>query len=267
MAKRSLSCWQCGLPIEDPAARFCPHCGSPLVSTLTWWERFRRRPAWLQALAVVAVVAVLGAGAGLAITQALPRLPGEATPSAQALAPTQPLAATQPAVWASATPEAAPPTAAATDPQATTPASQPTATTPSPTDTPEPPTPSPTEDLQAALLDAAYRFQDAKAASQRTGDTSQLSQDLTGDALQRQIELVERWRDQGCYWEISLNAPLTVTILEMRSPDTALIEVAKVETRLLYCDDALESETRNDAYTTTYLMQRINGRWYTAERE
>ena len=173
------------------------------------------------------------------------------------------IVATQPAVWASATPEGAPPTAATTVTQA----APPTATVASPTDTPELPTPSPTEDLEAALLEAAYRFQDAKAASQRSGDTSQLSQDLTGDALERQIELVERWRDQGCYWEISLNAPLTVTILEMRGPDAALIEVAKVETRLLYCDDELESETRNDAYTTTYLMQRIDGRWYTAERE
>jgi hypothetical protein len=267
MVKRSLSCWQCGLPIEDPAARFCPHCGSPMVSTLTWWERFRRRPAWLQALAILAVVAVLGAGVGLAATLGLPLLRGEAAPTAQALAPTQPAGATQPAVWASATPENAPPTEAATITPAAPPTAQPTATVASPTDTPEAPTPSPTEDLAAALLDAAYRFQDAKAASQRTGDTSQLDEDLTGDALERQVELVERWRDQGCYWEISLNAPLTVTILEMRGPDAALVEVAKVETRLLYCDDALESETRNDAYTTTYLMQRIDGRWYTAERE
>jgi hypothetical protein len=43
--------------------------------------------------------------------------------------------------------------------------------------------------------------------------------------------------------------------------------VAKVETRLLYCGANLQSETRNDAYTTTYVMRKIDGHWYTAERE
>jgi hypothetical protein len=249
------------MSVEDPAARFCPHCGSPLVGSLTAWERFRRRPAWLQALALLPILALVGLGLALVAPKAVELLPGRAA------APTQPVAVVQTVAQETATLPVVAPSLEPTMTQPPVETVSPTLTPESPTSTPDLPAPTPTEDLDAALLDAAYRFQDAKAASQRTGETDQLSQDLTGDALERQVELVERWRNQGCYWEISLNAPLTVTILEMRGPDAALIEVAKVETRLLYCDDELESETRNDAYTTTYLMQRIAGRWYTAERE
>ncbi len=261
MVKRSLSCWQCGLPIEDASAHYCPHCGSPLVSSLSWWERFRHRPAWVQALALLAIVAVIGAAGIVAAPRLLDLVRGEPAPTVAPPTATQPVAAALPTTSATVAATGEP------SPQVSPTSTEGPTATATATSTPETPEPTPTEDLEAALLDAAYRFQDAKATSQRTGDTSALSQDLTGDALERQIELVERWRDQGCYWEISLNAPLTIRILEVRGPDAALIEVGKVETRLLYCGDTLESETRNDAYTTTYLMQRIDGRWYTAERE
>ncbi len=94
MAKRSQFCWQCWKPIEDPAARFCPECGAPLIRSLTWWERFRRRPDWVQALALVAVIVVVGVVMVPKIVDLLPE---------RDVAPTQPVAVVQTVAQATAT--------------------------------------------------------------------------------------------------------------------------------------------------------------------
>jgi hypothetical protein len=128
-------------------------------------------------------------------------------------------------------------------------------------------TPTATPDVARQIEQAVIRFQEAKAYSQRTGDTSQLSQVLTGSALDRQISLVEQWHAQGCYWEISLDAPMEVRILELRSGNWTRVEVEKVETRLLYCKGTLDSATRGDAYTTVYVVELAAGQWRISERE
>ncbi len=247
---RSVSCWQCGADLPDPEARFCPACGAALTKP-TFWEEFRDKRGWLWVLlGIVAVVAAV-----LVVTQVLPGLRDVEE------VPTAPVVVQQPT--SGALPSAPVIAPAATDTVALAPT-----ITPRPTDEPtQEPEPTPTVDLETALLDAANRFQEAKAYSQATGDISQLGEALAGDALQRQIDLVNQWKDQGCSWEITLDEPLTVRILETRDDVWARVEVAKVETRLLTCDGKLESETRGDAYTTTYLVELIDGVWLITERE
>jgi hypothetical protein len=124
-----------------------------------------------------------------------------------------------------------------------------------------------TPDLATQILAAVHRYQEARAYSQLTGDTSRLSEALAGDALDRQVELVNGWHDDGCYWEITLDAPMLVSILELRSTRWVRVEVDKLETRLLYCGEELTSETRGDAYTTTYVVELVGDSWLVTGRE
>lgn len=121
--------------------------------------------------------------------------------------------------------------------------------------------------IEAAIRDAAERFQKAKQDSQRTGDTSQLSSALAGDALARQIALVNETKAAGCYWEISLDAPPQVEIVELRDDNYARITVSKTESRDKYCGGKLESSVTGDAYSAGYVVELIDGTWYVTERE
>ena len=249
---RPVSCWQCGADLPDPEARFCPVCGAALTKP-TFWEEFRDKRGWLWVLlGIIVVVAAV-----LVVTRVLPGLREGETPPTVPVVVQQPTAGALPSAPVIA--EAPTETAALAPTMTSAPTEEPT----------EQPTPGPTAtvDLETALLDAANRFQEAKAYSQATGDISQLGEALAGDALQRQIDLVNQWKDQGCSWEITLDEPLTVRILETRDDTWARIEVAKVETRLLTCDGTLESEIRGDAYTTTYVVELIDGVWLITERE
>lgn len=132
------------------------------------------------------------------------------------------------------------------------------------------PSPTPTalsrEAIEAAVREAVERFQEAKAYSQRTGDTSRLSEALAGSALERQIELVEQTKAAGCYWDISLDEPMRYEFLEVRD-DYVFVRVYKTESRRYYCGGALASSELGDAYSTTYVVERIDGKWYVTERE
>jgi len=257
---RSVSCWQCGADLPDPDARYCPACGAALARP-GFWEEFLRRRGWLWVLLGIAVVAAVA----LIVTRVLPGRGGQPivpTPLAGAeTGATQQVASGQPTAGlpGQATGQALTPGASATSTLAPT-------VTPSPaaTSTAEP---TPTMDLDAALLEAANRFQEAKAYSQATGDTSRLGEALAGDALQRQIELVNQWKDQGCSWEITLDEPLTVRVLETRDDAWARIEVSKVETRILHCEGQPDNVTSGDAYTTAYVVELIDGRWLVTQRE
>jgi type IV secretory pathway VirB10-like protein len=142
----------------------------------------------------------------------------------------------------------------------------PTAAPPSPTPEPSPTVPT-REQIEAAVTEAVERFQEAKEESQRTGDTSGLSAVLAKSALQRQIDLVNATRADGCYWEISLDEPMRVTITELRDNNYARVTVFKTETRIKYCNGALESSVTGDAYETYNTVELIDGRWYVTERE
>ncbi|NLD71475.1 MAG: DUF4101 domain-containing protein [Chloroflexi bacterium] len=142
----------------------------------------------------------------------------------------------------------------------------PTSAPPSPTPRPSPTVPT-REQIEAAIVDAVERFQEAKEESQRTGETSGLSAVLAKSALQRQTALVDDTRAAGCYWEISLDSPMQVEIDELRDDNYARVTVFKTESRKKYCDGALESSVTGDAYETWYVVERIDSRWYVTERE
>jgi len=246
----TVSCWQCGADLPDPEARFCPACGAALAKP-TFWETFARRRGWLWTLLGVILVGASFFG----LRWGLPRLRGRQVISTAATL-----------VAPGGLPSA--PVILPTDTAALAPTLTPRPPEPTAEPTAEPsPEPSATADLDALLLDAANRFQQAKADSQATGDTSRLGEVLAGDALARQIELVNQWKDQGCSWEITLDEPLTIRVLETRDGRWARIEVAKVETRRLTCGGELESATEGDAYTTTYVVEEIDGVWKITERE
>jgi len=182
-----------------------------------------------------------------------------------------------------APPEAQAPGAEPTvEPDASAPTTQPVATTlpvmpPLPTAaavtaaaTPAPnasPTVATREQMEAAITDAVEAFQEAKEESQRTGDTTGLSAVLAKDALQRQIELVNETKAAGCYWEISLDSPMRVTVTELRDNNYARVTVFKTESRKKYCNGALESSVTGDAYETYYVVELLDGDWYVTERE
>ena len=123
------------------------------------------------------------------------------------------------------------------------------------------------EQIEASIRDAAERFQEAKEYSQRTGDTSQLPQALARDALERQTQLVDETKAAGCYWEISLDAPLQVEVLDLRDNEYARIRVQKTESRHKYCDGKLVSSVTGDAYSAGYVVELIDGKWFVTERE
>ncbi|MFO7698515.1 MAG: zinc ribbon domain-containing protein [Anaerolineae bacterium] len=242
---RIVSCWQCGADLPDPEARFCPACGAALTKP-TFWEEFRDKKGWLWVLLGIAVVVAIA----LVVTQVLPRPGGEEE------VPTVPVVVAPTAGVLPSPPVIAPTDTVALAPTMTTqPTLEPTLE------------PTPTVDLDTLLLQAAERFQEAKAYSQATGDTSQLGEALAGDALQRQIDLVNQWKAQNCSWDITLDKPLTVKVLETRDDNWARIEVAKVETRILKCAGKADSVTAGDAYTTNYVVELIGGVWLITERE
>jgi len=150
---------------------------------------------------------------------------------------------------------------------------QPTAAQPTSPPTLPPSSPPPSEgtltreQVETAVTDAVERFQEAKEKAQRTGDTSQLNQVLAGQALERQIDLVNATTAAGCYWEISLTEPLRVEFIELRGDDYAFVRVYKTETRRKYCDGTLDAVAENDSYSTTYVVERIGDAWYVTERE
>lgn len=123
------------------------------------------------------------------------------------------------------------------------------------------------DQIEAAVTDAVERFQDAKEAAQKTGDTSLLNRVLAGQALERQIALVDATTAAGCYWEISLTQPLRVEFIEVRSDNYAFVRVYKTENRSKYCDGELVASAENDSYSTTYVVERIGDAWYVTERE
>jgi len=144
------------------------------------------------------------------------------------------------------------------------------AATPAPTLTPVP-TPSSASDdeIKDRVQDAIERFQKAKEYSQKTGDTSLLAQDLAGQALQRQIELVDQTKADGCYWEIKLDAPMTYEFLEIRNASYVRVKVTKTETRYKYCDNQQvdASSVDGETYDTTYIVEQIDSKWYVTQRE
>ncbi len=147
--------------------------------------------------------------------------------------------------------------------------------TPAPTLAPTPappagPTPTLTADqIQTAVKNAVDRFQKAKEYSQKTGDASRLTQDLAGQALERQIELVNTTKADGCYWDIKLDEPMRYEFLEIRGDNYARVKVTKVETRRKYCNNQLvaASSVEGEIYDTTYIVEQIGSKWYVTERE
>jgi len=138
-----------------------------------------------------------------------------------------------------------------------------------------PPSPEPTatpvewtrEAIEAAVRDAVERFQEAKEYSQRTGDVSRLPEVLAGQALQRQTDLVNQAHQANCYWDISLDEPMTYEFIEVRDDDYVSVRVFKTESRRYYCNDTLVSSWTGDAYSTVYVVERIGDAWYVTERE
>lgn len=181
------------------------------------------------------------------------------------------------------------PTGAATSTDILAPATTPSSSTPTPSTgnsatptvalSPTVPAASPTpeatptpeawtrERIEAAVRDAVERYQEAREYSQRTGDTSRLSEVLAGQALQRQTQLVQQYQNQNCYWEISLDEPMTYEFLQVRDDDWVQVRVSKVETRRYYCNDALRSTEARDAYSTVYVVERQEDGWYLTQRE
>lgn len=141
-----------------------------------------------------------------------------------------------------------------------------------PTNTPvvKPVTPTLTRaEIEAGVKDALERFQKAKEYSQKTGDTSQLSNVLAGQALNRQIELVNQTKAQNCYWDIWLDAPTRYEFLEVRGDSYVRVKAYKTETRHKYCNNQLvaSSSVDKESYSTSYTVERINGKWYVTVRE
>jgi len=234
----------------------------------------RRRSAGIS-WATVGLVAI-GAVIGAVILVLAIGMPG----GEEASAPGETPPATQAASAAGLTPPPSPEGASSTaSAPATGQESQPAATavatplptmpglpTPAPTAQPGPTMPSRAE-IEAAIREAAERFQKAKQDSQRSGDTSGLASALAGDALARQIALVNETKAAGCYWVITLDAPLEVEILELRDNNYARISVTKTESRAKYCGGALESQVTGDRYSAEYVVELIAGTWLVTERE
>jgi serine/threonine-protein kinase len=132
------------------------------------------------------------------------------------------------------------------------------------------PTPTlPQAQIEASVRNAVERFQTAKEYSQKTGDTSKLATVLAGQALERQVQLVNDTKAAGCYWDINLDAPMRYEFLEVRGDSYVRVKVFKVETRKKYCGGELvkSSSVDRESYNTTYVVEQINGRWFVTVRE
>jgi hypothetical protein len=121
-------------------------------------------------------------------------------------------------------------------------------------------------EIEASVIDAVVRFQEAKEYAQRTGDGSRLSEALMGPALERQTQLVNQTKAANCYWEIALDEPMRYAFLEVRDDTYVQVRVSKVETRRQYCNGRLASEALRDAYDATYDVQRVDDTWYIGSR-
>ncbi len=123
--------------------------------------------------------------------------------------------------------------------------------------------------IEAAVRDAVERFQKAKEYSQKTGETTFLPEVLAGQALERQIQLVNQTKAQGCYWDIWLDAPMRYEFLEVRGDRYVRVKVYKTETRHKYCNGRYEaaSSVDKESYDTSYTVEQINGKWYVTVRE
>ena len=270
-----MRCPNCTQAIPDQAS-FCRYCGSAITKasrSSPWFAFFGAVPG-------LVMVAILGLIAFREwsmprgqVTELLPTATGVpveiASPTAEA--PTETLSFTSTPVPASAT--SAPPET----PTPPTPTETPQDTaTPSPSATPTSivtQTPTPIvwtrEQIEAAVRDAVERFQRAKEYSQKTGDTSRLSDDLAGQALDRQIQLVNETKAANCSWEISLDSPMTYQFIEIRGDDYVMVKVNKTETTRKYCDGKFvaASSQESDNYNTSYIVQRFDSRWYVTGRE
>lgn len=232
----------------------------------------RRRSAGIswQSVALVSAGAIIGA---VVLVLVLGRPGEEPAPAAEQTPPSTALASAEgPGGAATLAPLTEPTSPSAPAAQNPTPSGAPAAPTMPPLPTAGPaPLPTATvptrEQIEASIRDAAERFQQAKEHSQRTGETSRLSEALARDALARQIALVNETKAAGCYWEITHKTPMTVEIIELRDNNYARIRVEKTESRSKYCDGKLESSVTDDTYSAGYVVELIDGTWYVTERE
>jgi len=122
-------------------------------------------------------------------------------------------------------------------------------------------------EVEAGVIDAVERFQEAKEYSQKTWDTQHLSDVLAGQALERQVELVRQSEEQNCYWDITLDEPMTYDFLEVRDATWVNVRVHKLETRYKICNGETTTSEVRDSYETEYVVELIDSRWYVTHRE
>jgi serine/threonine protein kinase len=163
-------------------------------------------------------------------------------------------------------------TAGKPGPTSTRPASPTSASNPAPPTRTSAPQVTPTltrSQIEAAVRDAVERFQKAKEYSQKSGDTSRLSQDLAGQALTRQVDLVNQTRAANCYWDIWLDTPMRYEFLEVLGDSYVRVKVYKTETRHRYCNGQQDKYNWVDkeSYDTTYVVEQISSKWYVTQRE
>jgi hypothetical protein len=148
-------------------------------------------------------------------------------------------------------PTATPVTAAATTTQAPTPA------------------PTPTPDIETLLIDAIDRANQAEIDAQRTLDSSVLEGNVTGDALERQLERVESLQNAGRY-RVSAQVSIEYLGFEIAADGThAQVETLEVWRGEVYRlgDDVMLYRNLPDYTPQTYSIEMVEGLWLVEDIE
>jgi eukaryotic-like serine/threonine-protein kinase len=141
-----------------------------------------------------------------------------------------------------------------------TPGITPVSPTPSATTTPRP---TPMSDPQALARQAVERFQGLRVNAQHTGDTSQYSTVLKGDALSSSIQAVDTYKNQGCHMDITDRAPMSFAF-EKLSDTRVEVTAQRSETRALICPKSTKYYC--ESYEGYYTVERLADGWYITDK-
>jgi hypothetical protein len=111
--------------------------------------------------------------------------------------------------------------------------------------------------------------QNARIYAHKTGDTSVLSEFYSGQALEKNISLINQYRlSDDCYLDIHPATYRKIDIIDDTSDGIARVVVEKTETRIRYCFGKINQTLTvyDETYSSEFTVEKINDRWYITVR-